>query len=130
MTELLASAPPDIEGFVAAIYEELLYEELFDVSAEAHYQVYRHSLRPNPSTAPTRDNGLLTARCRLCGDLVGVKRFSMHLFKCMRGGRRGDTRKPQPQDLTIDFRNYPAFKRKCCNIVRIQMENGGEARLH
>ena len=111
-----------------ALFEELVYELLYDVCAETHYHLFLDTLRPSPCPAPPRDNGFHTARCRVCGELVGTKRFTIHLSKCMRGGRRGggDIRKTSAQNFDMDFRNYLAFKRKSCNIVRISLENGGE----
>ena len=111
-----------------ALFEELLFEELFDVCAETHFQLFRDAKRPPPSPALLRDTGFITARCRVCGEMVGTKRFTIHLSKCMRGGRRGtgEIRKTAAQNFELEFRNYAAFKRKSCNIVRISLENGGE----
>ena len=112
-----------------ALFEELLFELLYDVCAETHYRLFLDSQRIPPSAATLRDN-VHTARCRVCGEVVGTKRFTIHLSKCMRGGRRGgDHRKNSVQNFDMDFRNYVVFKRKSCNIVRIALENGGMPHL-
>ena len=44
--------------------------------------------RPSTSRAKESDWSLLTCRCPVCRELVGTRRFTTHLERCMKGNSR------------------------------------------